>query len=236
MADQRHGVGVGAGRTCPVAATVRRRHRDHRSRRHRARLLGRRLRAARADRRRRRVRRGARRMAWVSPLVSSTSRSPHSASRSSNVVLGPAIGPCCYEFGDDDLAAVAAGVHADVTAVRSTTSDRRAWRSTCRRPLHGGRRPARAAPVEGRRLHRLRPTTVSHIGCAATRNATSSPSGESGRCGVNDADQVRERLAGIRDRIAAAGGGDDVAVLAVTKAFGPEVIEVAAAAGCRGRR
>ncbi len=36
--------------------------------------------------------------------------------------LGPAIGPCCYEFGDDYLAAVAAGVHVDVTAVRSTTS------------------------------------------------------------------------------------------------------------------
>ncbi len=50
---------------------------------------------------------------------------------------------------------------------------------------------------------------------------------------MNDADQVRERLAGIRDRIAAAGGGDDVTVLAVTKAFGPDVIEVAATAGCR---
>lgn len=29
-----------------------------------------------------------------------------------SVVLGPSIHPCCYEFGADDLAAVAAGVHA----------------------------------------------------------------------------------------------------------------------------
>ncbi len=49
---------------------------------------------------------------------------------------------------------------------------------------------------------------------------------------MNDAEQVREHLAGIRDRITAAGGGADVAVLAVTKGFGPGVIEVAAAAGC----
>lgn len=41
------------------------------------------------------------------------------------VVLGPAIGPCCYEFGDDDLAAVAAGVHTDAASVRSVTSDGR---------------------------------------------------------------------------------------------------------------
>jgi len=41
------------------------------------------------------------------------------------IVLGPAIGPCCYEFGVDDLAAVAAGVHADVAAVRATTADGR---------------------------------------------------------------------------------------------------------------
>jgi len=39
------------------------------------------------------------------------------------IILGPVIGPCCYEFGDGDLAAVAAGVHADVSAVRATTTD-----------------------------------------------------------------------------------------------------------------
>lgn len=50
---------------------------------------------------------------------------------------------------------------------------------------------------------------------------------------MNDAGQVSEQLAAIRERITAAGGGADVAVLAVTKAFGPEVIDVAAAAGCR---
>jgi len=49
---------------------------------------------------------------------------------------------------------------------------------------------------------------------------------------VNEADQVRAHLAALRERIAAAGGGADVEVLAVTKAFGPEVIDVAAAAGC----
>jgi len=43
----------------------------------------------------------------------------------SEVVLGPVIGPCCYEFGDDDLVAVAAGVHVDPTAIRSTTSNGR---------------------------------------------------------------------------------------------------------------
>jgi len=51
--------------------------------------------------------------------------------------------------------------------------------------------------------------------------------------GVNDADQARECLAGVRGRITSAGGGADVEVLAVTKAFGPDVIDVAAAAGCR---
>lgn len=49
---------------------------------------------------------------------------------------------------------------------------------------------------------------------------------------MNDAPTVAAHLAELRDRIAAAGGGDDVSILAVTKAFGPEVIEVAAAAGC----
>jgi len=48
---------------------------------------------------------------------------------------------------------------------------------------------------------------------------------------MNDADQVREQLEVVHHRIAAA-GGNDVSVLAVTKAFGSEVIEVAAAAGC----
>ncbi|MFW2336285.1 polyphenol oxidase family protein, partial [Ilumatobacter sp.] len=38
------------------------------------------------------------------------------------IVLGPAIGACCYEFGDDDLMSVARGVHADVAAIRSVTS------------------------------------------------------------------------------------------------------------------
>lgn len=50
---------------------------------------------------------------------------------------------------------------------------------------------------------------------------------------VNDVSQVRDGLASVRDRIARAGGGADVAVLAVTKAFRPEVIDLAAAAGCR---
>jgi PLP dependent protein len=50
--------------------------------------------------------------------------------------------------------------------------------------------------------------------------------------GMNDAATVAERLADVRARIAAAGGGPDVGVLAVTKAFGPDVVAVAAAAGC----
>lgn len=49
---------------------------------------------------------------------------------------------------------------------------------------------------------------------------------------MNDADAVREQLALVRDRIRRAGGGPGVEVLAVTKAFGPEAIDVAADAGC----
>lgn len=47
-----------------------------------------------------------------------------------------------------------------------------------------------------------------------------------------DATTVAEALRRVRERIAAAGGDDDVAVLAVTKGFGPEAIEAALAAGC----
>jgi len=47
-----------------------------------------------------------------------------------------------------------------------------------------------------------------------------------------DATTVAEALARVRDRIAAAGGDDGVAVLAVTKGFGAEAIEAALAAGC----
>ncbi|NNE11329.1 MAG: hypothetical protein HKN41_03700 [Ilumatobacter sp.] len=35
-------------------------------------------------------------------------------------LLGPTIGPCCYEFGADDLAAVAAGVGSSAIAGRTT--------------------------------------------------------------------------------------------------------------------
>ena len=41
------------------------------------------------------------------------------------LVLGPVIGPCCYEFGTDDLAAVAAGVGLGPEAVGGRTSDGR---------------------------------------------------------------------------------------------------------------
>lgn len=44
---------------------------------------------------------------------------------------------------------------------------------------------------------------------------------------------VSTRLAGIRARIAAAGGDPSVEVLAVTKGFGPDAIVAAAGAGCR---
>lgn len=37
-------------------------------------------------------------------------------------VLGPTIGACCYEFGDHDLVAVAAGTHADPEAIRGRTT------------------------------------------------------------------------------------------------------------------
>ena len=47
-----------------------------------------------------------------------------------------------------------------------------------------------------------------------------------------DADEVATRLADVRRRISAAGGGDEVSILAVTKGFGPEIIDVAVAAGC----
>jgi YfiH family protein len=38
-------------------------------------------------------------------------------------VLGPAIGPCCYEFGDDDLALVAARVRARPAEIAGRTDD-----------------------------------------------------------------------------------------------------------------
>lgn len=47
-----------------------------------------------------------------------------------------------------------------------------------------------------------------------------------------DAFAVRAALDAVRDRIRAAGGGDDVSVLAVTKGFGPDAVEAAIAAGC----
>ena len=47
-----------------------------------------------------------------------------------------------------------------------------------------------------------------------------------------DAASVAESLRRVRGRIAAAGGDDNVSVLAVTKGFGPEAIEAALAAGC----
>lgn len=43
---------------------------------------------------------------------------------------------------------------------------------------------------------------------------------------------VRENVAMVRARIAAAGGDDSVVLLAVTKGFGAEAIEAAIAAGC----
>lgn len=43
---------------------------------------------------------------------------------------------------------------------------------------------------------------------------------------------VAERLAEVRRRIERAGGGPEVAVLAVTKGFGPEAIAAAVTAGC----
>jgi hypothetical protein len=49
---------------------------------------------------------------------------------------------------------------------------------------------------------------------------------------MNDAATVAARLADVRARIAAAGGGPEVGVLAVTKAFGPDVVDIAVAAGC----
>ncbi len=47
-----------------------------------------------------------------------------------------------------------------------------------------------------------------------------------------DATSVRHALDDVRDRIRRAGGDDDVAILPVTKGFGPEAIEAAIAAGC----
>lgn len=48
---------------------------------------------------------------------------------------------------------------------------------------------------------------------------------------MSDVETVRERLAEVRARIASVGGGDEVSILAVTKAFGSDVIDVAAEAG-----
>jgi pyridoxal phosphate enzyme (YggS family) len=43
---------------------------------------------------------------------------------------------------------------------------------------------------------------------------------------------VRAAIDRVRERILRAGGGPDVTILAVTKGFGPEVVEAAIAAGC----
>ena len=45
-------------------------------------------------------------------------------------------------------------------------------------------------------------------------------------------DLVRRALEQVRDRIAAAGGGPEVSILPVTKAFGREAVDAARAAGC----
>jgi copper oxidase (laccase) domain-containing protein len=37
------------------------------------------------------------------------------------VVVGPTIGPCCYEFSEEDLAAVADGVRVDAAAIAGQT-------------------------------------------------------------------------------------------------------------------
>lgn len=51
-------------------------------------------------------------------------------------------------------------------------------------------------------------------------------------CAVYDSSSLAERLAAIRDRIATAGSHpDDVAVVAVTKGFGPEAVKAASAVG-----
>lgn len=47
-----------------------------------------------------------------------------------------------------------------------------------------------------------------------------------------DPDDVVRRLVEVRDRIRSAGGGPDVAILAVTKGFGGDAIDAAVAAGC----
>ena len=40
-----------------------------------------------------------------------------------SAVLGPVIGPCCYEFGTDDLAQVAAAVDTTAEAISATTME-----------------------------------------------------------------------------------------------------------------
>lgn len=48
---------------------------------------------------------------------------------------------------------------------------------------------------------------------------------------MNDIDRVAANLADVHARIRAAGGGE-VRVVAVTKGFGPEIVDLAVAAGC----
>lgn len=47
-----------------------------------------------------------------------------------------------------------------------------------------------------------------------------------------DAVSVGRALQRVRERIRAAGGGDEVTILPVTKGFGPDAVEAAVAAGC----
>jgi pyridoxal phosphate enzyme (YggS family) len=48
-----------------------------------------------------------------------------------------------------------------------------------------------------------------------------------------DAHQVAANLAELRARIRAAGGSDEIEVVAVTKGFGPDAVAAASGAGCR---
>ena len=172
-----------------------------------------------------------------SPTGSSTWRSTplvETAVVSSAAVLGPVIGPCCYEFGRDDLARSRAGVHASPAAIAGTTLD-----GTAALDVPAAVRSA--LDHHAIDLDAVGPCTgcddrwFSHrVRADLGRHATVASIGREDRVNHHAADEVARRLDALRIRIDAVERPwtHGVEVTAVTKAFAPTVIDAAVEAGC----
>ncbi len=140
--------------------------------------------------------------------------------------VGPCIGPECYEFGAADLDDLRQRFGPDGRGHHGRGRARaRHGGARGREPGRGGRGGGIVGSVHGVRRPVLvasgprRPRAPGHGRVAGGRVVM-----------VVDIGVVGDRLVELRRRIAAA-GGDDVTVVAVTKGFGPEVVEAAVAVG-----